>query len=426
MHPRKLYVETTTRCNMQCGMCLKHVPGSTISNEDIDFDLYCRIRPALPKLEALVLTGIGEPLLHPNLLEMIELAKGTMPQKSWIGFQTNGALLTTDLAEKLMAAGLKRLCISVDSTTDTNRCNQPLTHPASKKHSPIAMVRDVCNGNEHHEFQLGAEIVLVKENIHLLPNLISELARDGVDFIIGSHLLSYRPEAESQSIFQTTTHESREIYAHWQNIAQAEGLNLINLTAKTWIAPQRKNEHRLQMIYKQMLAEASRKGIWINVKKLNEWNASELNRYAGYMEKAEKIAAELGVELSLPPLVATSDRQCRFMEDDSLFVSVDGSVMSCHPLWHSHTVYMDQEAKHLHQRTFGSIARKDILAIWNSAEYREFRQSVLNYDYPFCHSCSLGPCPDITGESHPFINDCFGTAVPCGHCLWCFDAIRCL
>jgi hypothetical protein len=84
------------------------------------------------------------------------------------------------------------------------------------------------------------------------------------------------------------------------------------------------------------------------------------------------------------------------------------------------------EPKNFSCKSFGNVLEQDLLEIWQSIQYQQFRQAVQQYDFPFCHSCTLGPCPDITGEIEPFINDCFGIEVPCGHCLWGFDAVRCL
>lgn len=426
MPPRKLYVEVTTRCNMQCGMCVKYAPGSSISNKHLDFGLYHRIAPILPHLEALVLNGIGEPLLHPDLVGMVGLARKGMPGDSLIGFQTNGQLLDIDITNKLLEAGLNKLCISVDGPVSEQPDGRILTHLPYRQRSPFSLVKNVCNRQGRTNFQLGAEIVLLKETLPQLPELVAQLAEEGVDFIIGSHLLAYHQEAEPQGVFSSCTVEAWEIYRKWQDLAHREGIKVTDLTAKTWISPRSDREHRLQQLYREMLAEASARGIWLHVKKLEEWDAQAMTAYQKYLAEAEAVASRYGVAISLPPLTATTSRSCKFMEEEALFIDVNGSVMPCHQLWHTQTVYMDQEPKHFASRSFGSITEQDILAIWRSEEYREFRQAALQYDYPFCHSCSLGPCPDITGETTPFANDCFGITVPCGHCLWCFDGVRCL
>ncbi len=408
-------------------MCVKHVPGSIISNKHIDYQIFTRTKTALSHLEALVLNGIGEPLLHPDIVRMVEFARATMPPSGWIGFQTNGLLLDRDNIESLLAAGLNRLCISVDSPAEAPASCSLLVHEKTPQlSSPVALADAIRRDKKHTDFLLGAEIVLLKSTLPQLPALVEQLAEEGVDYIIGSHLLAYRQEAENESLFDSCTEEAREMYRKWQTLAEAEGLNLVDLTAKTWIAPRMQKEHRLQQLYREMLQDAQLNNIWLNVKKLNEWDEEGTERDRVYLAQAQDVARKYGIELSLPPLAASNDRSCTFIENNAIFVDADGTIMPCHPLWHTHTLYMDGEAKYINHKTFGNIADHDLITAWRSAEYHEFRQAVLRYDYPFCHNCSVGPCPDITAEITPFANDCFGITVPCGHCLWCFDAVRCM
>ena len=74
-HPSKLFVETTTRCNFNCEMCIKHAPASEIREGDLSLATFAALEPAFPHLEALILSGIGEPLLHPHLERFIRQAK---------------------------------------------------------------------------------------------------------------------------------------------------------------------------------------------------------------------------------------------------------------------------------------------------------------------------------------------------------------
>jgi putative metalloenzyme radical SAM/SPASM domain maturase len=441
MYPKKLYLEVTTNCNMSCGMCVKQAPGSSISNKHLDIAIFNKLMPHLPHVQTLVLNGIGEPLLHPDLLRMISKAHEQMADKRaietsgkrasetseeyWIGFQTNGLLLTQSLTEQLLDAGLNRLCISVDSVPEEQKYGISLTHSNNLPSSPFSMVNDVRMQKDKSRFQLGAEIVLMQETLPQLPRLIQRLAEEGVDFILTSHLLPYRKDAESQSLFTPYTEEARAIYQKWQKLACREDINLSDLTTKNWIAAQVEQELRLQQLYRDMMKDAREQGLWIDVKKLVELDEESIATTKEIFLKAREIAAEYKVELSLPPLAATRNRSCTFIEDDAVLIDVNGTVTPCHQLWHTQTVHMN-EPKHFSCKSFGNVLEQDLLEIWRSPQYQHFRQAVKQYDYPFCHSCTLGPCSDITGETGPFINDCFGIEVPCGHCLWGFDAVRCL
>lgn len=54
-YPAKLFVETTTRCDLQCPMCLKQRHDAEFLEGDISSDTFMVLMPALPTLEALVL-----------------------------------------------------------------------------------------------------------------------------------------------------------------------------------------------------------------------------------------------------------------------------------------------------------------------------------------------------------------------------------
>jgi putative metalloenzyme radical SAM/SPASM domain maturase len=422
-------------------MCVKQAPGSSISDQHLDIAVFNKLLPHLSHIQKLVLNGIGEPLLHPDLLWMISKAHEQMADKRacetsdkracetsedcWIGFQTNGLLLTPSLTEQLLDAGLTRLCISVDSLPEEQKCGISLTHSNNLPASPFSMVNAVRRQKNKSRFQLGAEIVLLRETLPQLPQLIQRLAEEGVDFILASHLLPYHKDAETQSLFTPYTEETRAIYLKWQKRAAKEGVNLSDLTAKTWIAAKDEQELRLYQLFKDMLKDVQEQGLWMDVKKLGELEEESIATTKEIFRKARGIAAEHKVELSLPPLAATQNRSCTFIEDDAVLIDVSGTVSPCHQLWHTQTVHMD-EPKNFSCKSFGNVLEQDLLEIWQSIQYQQFRQAVQQYDFPFCHSCTLGPCPDITGEIEPFINDCFGIEVPCGHCLWGFDAVRCL
>jgi MoaA/NifB/PqqE/SkfB family radical SAM enzyme len=68
----------------------------------------------LPDLEQVTLQGLGEPLLHPDLVAMVTAAKHRGLR---VGFNTNGTLLTPDKAEALVAAGTDWMHVSMDGAT---------------------------------------------------------------------------------------------------------------------------------------------------------------------------------------------------------------------------------------------------------------------------------------------------------------------
>jgi Fe-coproporphyrin III synthase len=109
---RKVYVEPTTACNLNCPICVRHSwrePGGAMT-----MATYRRLVEGLrdiPTLQAVAFWGLGEPLLHPNILEMVAEAGRLGARTELI---SNGLLLDARMAEGLIQAGLDTLILSVD------------------------------------------------------------------------------------------------------------------------------------------------------------------------------------------------------------------------------------------------------------------------------------------------------------------------
>ena len=81
----------------------------------MDMDLYRKIvDEAKEFIFDINLNHRGESLLHPEIVEAIKYAK---QNKMFTRLHTNASLLTEDLAENIIAAGLDRISFSFDGYT---------------------------------------------------------------------------------------------------------------------------------------------------------------------------------------------------------------------------------------------------------------------------------------------------------------------
>lgn len=62
-------------------------------------------------IREVTLTGWGEPLLHPEIVEMVKYAK---EKGKWVSLTSNGSLLTENLAKQLTQARLDSIVFSID------------------------------------------------------------------------------------------------------------------------------------------------------------------------------------------------------------------------------------------------------------------------------------------------------------------------
>lgn len=110
-----LRISVTERCNFRCQYCMPDKPFSWVPQENLlSFeDLFEFVKAAIDEgITKIRLTG-GEPLLRADLDAFIRMIHGYAPEID-LALTTNGYMLP-DVADKLAAAGLKRLNISLDS-----------------------------------------------------------------------------------------------------------------------------------------------------------------------------------------------------------------------------------------------------------------------------------------------------------------------
>ncbi len=109
--PVCLYLETTNRCNLPCTTCPRTFeelePAANMS-----WDLFRTIVDQYPAIARVVLHGVGEPMMVPNLPRMIRYLK---ERGTYVLFNTNGTLLNERRGRDLIASGLDELRVSLDA-----------------------------------------------------------------------------------------------------------------------------------------------------------------------------------------------------------------------------------------------------------------------------------------------------------------------
>ena len=111
--PVCLYLETTNRCNLLCTTCprtFEHLEPPA----DMSWKLFTSIVDQFPRIERVVLHGVGEPMMVRALPRMIRYLKD---RGVYVLFNTNGTLLTQPAGQELIDAGLDELRISLDAAT---------------------------------------------------------------------------------------------------------------------------------------------------------------------------------------------------------------------------------------------------------------------------------------------------------------------
>ena len=119
--PYHISIEPTFRCNIRCNYCIHAMDADEIKKRgylfrDMQWEIFERIVKSIyqfkDKIRSVVFSGLGEPLLHPRIPEMIELIKQTGRVEKVL-LITNGLLLTPEMSDSLIRAGLDICKISL-------------------------------------------------------------------------------------------------------------------------------------------------------------------------------------------------------------------------------------------------------------------------------------------------------------------------
>ena len=193
----KLYIEPSSRCNLNCTMCFRNewVDEPQGFMADATFDrLFAAIRRDPPELA--VFGGMGEPMLHPHLSEWVSRLHGIGCRTELI---TNGTLLTPDRSDQLLLAGLDRAWISMEGF-----CRQ--TYDRTRKGGVFdALIANIEGYNLARERlgrgELGITFVMLLENMPELNRFNAFADRYRVDAINVSHALPIAPVKREEVIF---------------------------------------------------------------------------------------------------------------------------------------------------------------------------------------------------------------------------------
>lgn len=111
--PRTLYLETTNRCDSECQTCIRTFLTQEPAKDLTLFELK-GIVDQFPVLDRVILHGIGEPLLNPEIFEMVAYLKA---RGATVLFNSDAISLTPKRARQLIESRLDEFRVSMDGAT---------------------------------------------------------------------------------------------------------------------------------------------------------------------------------------------------------------------------------------------------------------------------------------------------------------------
>ena len=276
-------------------------------------------------LETIAFWGIGEPLMHPDIIEMVSRAKDLGVRTEMI---SNGLLLDRRMAEGLTEAGLDMLVISVDGVSaDTYgdiRSGGNLNTVLHNVHYLNTLQSD--NGRNHPE--IGIEFVLMKRNLHELSRLRDLAFVMGASVIFISNLLPYSEEFKDEILY-------------WWSASNI-----------CYPVPRRSRQ------YPEVVLPL-------------------MDERPEHIDAVKGLLRNNGIVNPVPRDGKGATACCPFVQEGSMSIAWDGTVSPCIALMHSYTCYVLRREKQIRRYPLGNISKESVLNIWNTDEFKQFRNRVM-------------------------------------------------
>lgn len=177
--PAHLQMEVTSACNLRCAMCLvRYRPPVNRLAGAMAPELFRRVVDDVPTVRRLTLQGLGEPLLSPYLMELLDYASS---RGIAVGFNSNATLLTHGRAEELVRAGLEWLHVSLDGAT---AASYERVRAGGDFHRVVANLAGLVRARRAAGSQrprIRVVFVAMRDNVGELPALVRLLAGVGID-----------------------------------------------------------------------------------------------------------------------------------------------------------------------------------------------------------------------------------------------------
>jgi MoaA/NifB/PqqE/SkfB family radical SAM enzyme len=209
-------MDTINLCNLRCKMCYYSF-DSHRKKEQMDFPLFSKIADDLfPRTRFLYLSCATEPLMNKQFSEFLTATgKYKVPFTS---FCTNGQLLTEEVAQSCVDAGISEVIFSIDGATTE-------TYEAIRRGGKwdrlcanLDLLASVKRRSGNTVPAVRINFTCMKTNIDEMPLMVTFAAKHGAESLHVRHLVSfgdaddgYRDEVTYRNVFNDKATETRDL-----------------------------------------------------------------------------------------------------------------------------------------------------------------------------------------------------------------------
>jgi radical SAM protein with 4Fe4S-binding SPASM domain len=237
--PRFVQIEPVGQCNLRCQMCpiqFRH-DGPERGVAFMDFATFTRLIDQFsPHAKELHLQGLGEPMMHPRLFDMIAYAVGKGIR---VTSTSNLTLLSARRAEQCIRSGLAELCISIDSAVPSMYERIRVGSRFARVAGNVSLLLETRERLRSELPRVKLVAVLMRQTLEGLPRLVKLAHAWSINQVFVQHLChdfaesslpaEYRPMREfvdEQTLLGGDHEEIERVFSETRAIAETLGVEL--------------------------------------------------------------------------------------------------------------------------------------------------------------------------------------------------------
>ena len=341
-----LQIEPTRRCNLNCKICIR--PNLNETTASLSLKDFRKVLDS-SNFRHVALHGWGEPLLNPELFQMVKYAES---QGVSTELTTNATLLQTNI-EKIFTSGLSIIAFGLHKKENLSVVMPQIQELITRR-----------NRGNLSKPKAYVDVVIYRENQDEITELIKASAELNIDAVVLHRVLN-----PATLFLDFTSKCSESIFEETYPV----DIKSNHLSSRVNVYPVRKPRPLGENVVKKFEAMAGFKG-------QPEFSngVNKVDTDVGYISiqeekelfvKVRRLARELNVKLYLPPRPSIP---CRAVKH-SIFVTSEGNVTPC---------------PYLPEFYMGDAFTGGVKEVIYSQRYRTFVRNMKKH--PVCGRCPLG------------------------------------
>lgn len=234
--PRRLVLELTNACNLNCVMCGRN--AAEFKPTFFNMEWFSYLEPLFDTIEEVTLMGWGEPTVHPHFVDMLERINRHAAKKY---FCTNGMRLDT-LTPAIFEHHVDLIGVSLDGATPETNNRIRRGSDFTKIVNSLEQIERIKKAKNLNYPYINFVFCAMKSNLHELPQLVRLAASIGLEEVKVVFLTVFQKELEQETLWHDMEWV-RDIFTQATELGEILGVS-IKLPHLAGEDPAGKNYHK--------------------------------------------------------------------------------------------------------------------------------------------------------------------------------------